>query len=269
MRQRDLVVPIVLGTLLVTVGCATKKFVRGEIQKSETKTEQQVGRVETELKADLTQEKTRVTGVASEVTQVRGIATDATKRADQAATKAEEATGRAGQAIAKADGAAGKAEEATGRAGQAIVKADEATGKAGQAIAKADETDNRLTRLWSGRNKQTLVETVVITFGFDKWELDDKGQTALLDLVRQVQGNPNVIVNLEGYTDNMGPAPYNLQLSQRRAEAVRRFLVDKGVDLHRVQSIGLGDTRPQADNRTKQGRDQNRRVAVKLFALAD
>ncbi len=276
MRQRHFVVPIVLGTLLVTVGCATKKFVREEIQKSETKTEQQVGRVETELKTDLSQEKTRVTGVASEVTQVRGIATDATKRADQAASKADEATGRAGQAIAKADDAAGKAgqatakaEEATGRAGQAITKADEATGKAGQAIAKADETDNRLTRLWSGRNKQTLVETVVITFGFDKWELDDKGQTALLDVVRQIQGNPNVIVNLEGYTDNMGPAPYNLQLSQRRAEAVRRFLVDKGVDLHRVQSIGLGDTRPQADNKTKQGRDQNRRVAVKLFATAE
>lgn len=272
MRQTVFLAPFIAGALLVTVGCATKKFVQEEVKKSETKLAQEVGKVE----SDLGQEKTRVTAVASEVGEVRVIATDATKRADdasgaasQAATRAEEAGGKAAQATTKADQAAAKAEDATGKSTQAIAKADDAAGKAGQAIAKADETDGRLTRLWTGRNKKNLVETVVISFGFDKWELDDKGQTALLELVKQIQGNPNLVIDLEGYTDSMGPTPYNLQLSERRAGAVRRFLVEKGVDLHRVQSIGLGPNRPMADNKTKQGRDQNRRVAVKVFAAGE
>jgi OOP family OmpA-OmpF porin len=265
MRQTVFLAPIIAGALLVTVGCATKKFVREEVTKSETKLTKEVGKVE----SDLGQEKTRVTAVTSEVKEVRGIATDATKRAGDASGRAEEAGGKATQAAAKADQAAAKAEDATGKSTQAIAKADEAAGKAGQAIAKADETDGRVTRLWTGRNKKNLVETVVISFGFDKWELDDRAQTALLDLVKQIQGNPNLVIDLEGYTDSMGPTPYNVQLSERRAEAVRRFLVEKGVDLHRVQSIGLGPSRPMADNKTKQGRDQNRRVAVKVFAAGE
>ena len=76
-------------------------------------------------------------------------------------------------------------------------------------------------------------------------------------------------LELEGYTDSAGDAMYNIQLSQRRSEAVRRFLVEKGVELHRIQSIGLGDIRPSADNGTAKGREQNRRVTVRTFAPAE
>jgi outer membrane protein OmpA-like peptidoglycan-associated protein len=276
MKHARLVAPLIAGTLILTVGCATKKFVREEVSKSETKLTQDVGRVET----NLGQETQRVTTVATEVKEVRGLATDAGKRAEeaggaasQAAAKAEqaggtarEATARADQATAKADQATARAEDATGKATQAITRADEAAGKAGQAMAKADETDGRLTRLWSSRHKRNLVETVVISFGFDRWELDDRAQTTLLELARQIQGKPDLVIDLEGYTDSMGPTPYNVQLSERRAESVRRFLVEQGVELHRIQSIGLGPSRPAADNKTKQGRDQNRRVAVKVFS---
>lgn len=265
MRQTFLIGSLAVGALFLAVGCATKSFVREEVTKSETKLAREVGRVD----ADLGEEKSRLRTVTSEVAQVRVVATEATQKAEeaggragQAAAKAEEATGKATQAVTRAD-------EARGRAEQAALRADEATGKAGQAMAKAEETDSRLTRLWTKRNQKSLLETVVVTFSFDKWELDDRAQTALLDLVKQLQANGNLIVDLEGYTDNMGPGPYNLQLSQRRAEAVRRFLVEKGIDVHRIQSIGLGDARPTADNKSKQGRDQNRRVAVKVFAPAD
>jgi OOP family OmpA-OmpF porin len=110
---------------------------------------------------------------------------------------------------------------------------------------------------------------MVVKFGFDKWHLDDRAETSLLEVVRQLQENPDVIVNIEGYTDGTGPAVYNVELSRRRAEAVRRFIVEKGIELHRVQTIGLGQARPAASNSTRQGRDQNRRVAVKLVMPAD
>ena len=236
----------VSGSLLVA-GCATKGFVREQVQASETRVGQDVQRLE----GDVGRERTRLGEVSGELETVRTSATDAGRRAGQAA----EAAGQAGAA----------AEAASTRAGQAQTRADEATQKAGQAQARADETDSRLSRLWSTRHKRSLGETVVVTFALNQWQLDDRAQTALLDVARQLQDSQDLIVDLEGHTDSTGPADYNLQLSQRRADAVRRFLVEKGVDLHRIQYIGLGDRRPAADNQSPAGRTQNRRVALKVY----
>jgi OOP family OmpA-OmpF porin len=71
---------------------------------------------------------------------------------------------------------------------------------------------------------------------------------------------------VEGHTDNVGADAYNLALSQRRADAVRKYLIDKGVAADRLQTKGLGETQPEADNATADGRAQNRRV---VFARTD
>jgi len=60
-----------------------------------------------------------------------------------------------------------------------------------------------------------------------------------------LQGNPTLVVELGGYTDPKGTVDYNYGLSQRRVEAVRRFLVEKGIPLSRVQAVGLGPSRPR------------------------
>jgi outer membrane protein OmpA-like peptidoglycan-associated protein len=255
------VLPVALVAVVAVSGCATKKFVREELQKSEAKTATEVGRIDQAL----AQGDTKVSGVAAQVVEVRTATEAVAKSAQDAGAKAAEADGKAVQADGKAVQAANRAEAADMRAGQAMGKAEEAGTMANQAMAKATETDQRLTRLWKDRNNRTLGDTVVIQFGFDKFQLDDKGQTALLEVVRALEQNPGAIVDLEGYTDNAGDSGYNVQLSQRRADAVRRFLVDKGVALHRIQSLGLGDARPVAGNNNRQGREQNRRVAVKMY----
>jgi outer membrane protein OmpA-like peptidoglycan-associated protein len=243
---------ILLAALSVAAaGCATKKFVREEVAKSEAKLGADVGRVE----GALSEEKTRTTALSDQLGQTR--------------TAVQQADNRAGEAADLAKAAQSRAEEAGAKASQAQARADEAHTTAGQALAKADETGARLTRLWSNRNKRVPGEAVAILFRFDRWDLDDRGQTSLLDLVRQLQDNPNLMVELEGYTDSVGAGPYNIQLSQRRAEAVRRFLVEKGVELNRIHSIGLGDIKPAADNATPKGREQNRRVMVRTFAPAE
>jgi outer membrane protein OmpA-like peptidoglycan-associated protein len=243
---------ILLAALpLVAAGCATKGFVREEVGKSEAKLGADVGRVE----GALTEEKTRTTQLSDQLGQTR--------------VAVQEADGRAVEATNLARTAQGRADEAGGKATQAQTRADEAHANAGQALTKADETSTRLTRLWSNRNKRVPGDTVSILFRFDRSDLDDKSQTALLELARQLQENPNLVVELEGYTDSQGAAPYNVQLSQRRAESVRRFLVEKGVELHRINSIGLGDIRPAADNGNSKGREQNRRVMVRTFAPAE
>lgn len=130
--------------------------------------------------------------------------------------------------------------------------------------ARADEVDARLTRLWQKRNVRDLADSVTVQFAFNRWDLDDKAQTTLVTLVKELQQNPKLVVDLEGYADPQGPREYNVQLSQRRVEAVRRYLVQQGIELPRIQSIGLGVLDdPKLPNAAK------RRVTVKLMVLAE
>ena len=150
-----------------------------------------------------------------------------------------------------------KVEEQATKAGE---RADAAHARAEAAHVRADGVDERLTRLWSSRHKRQDVESMDVTFGFDRWELDDGAQTTLLGFIKELQANPNLTVYLTGYTDPTGGVPYNIGLSQRRVEAVRRFLVSKGVALPRIQAIGLGvlDDGALTDA-------QKRRVTVRLM----
>ncbi len=74
--------------------------------------------------------------------------------------------------------------------------------------------------------------------------------------------NRNVVV--EGFTDSQGAAQYNVDLSQRRADAVRDYIVQRGFDATRIQAHGIGEARPVADNATAEGRANNRRVEIVL-----
>jgi outer membrane protein OmpA-like peptidoglycan-associated protein len=250
MAWRTVIGGLLGGAVLVT-GCATKKFVQEQIAKSQQRTGAEVGRVD----KSLGEEKARVDGLQKTLADTRTATEDAAKKAAEATTAANQASTRADEASAKAT--------------EAASKADAAGTTAKDALAKATDADQRLTKLSASRDKRTLTDTVVVQFDFDKWMLTDGAQTRLLELVKQLQDQPQISVELEGYTDSTGPVPYNIGLSQRRAETVRRFLVEKGVELPRIHSIGLGDIRPVADNKTKQGRDQNRRVSIRLYSPAE
>src|SRR5436309_14361014 len=130
-----------------------------------------------------------------------------------------------------------KVEEQATKAGE---RADAAHARAEAAHVRADGVDERLTRLWSSRHKRQDVERMDVTFGFDRWELDDGAQTTLLGFIKELQANPNLTVDLTGYTDPTGGVPYNIGLSQPRVGAVRRFLVSKGAALPRSQDTRLG-----------------------------
>jgi outer membrane protein OmpA-like peptidoglycan-associated protein len=77
-----------------------------------------------------------------------------------------------------------------------------------------------------------------------------------------IKGNPDANIVIEGHTDSQGQRDYNMQLSQRRADAVRDQLVARGVAADRIKTVGIGPDRPIADNRTPEGRANNRRVEI-------
>lgn len=78
---------------------------------------------------------------------------------------------------------------------------------------------------------------------------------------------PGTTAEIEGHTDNVGSDQYNLKLSKKRAESVMQHLINKGIDPSRMKAVGYGQTRPVADNSTKEGRDRNRRVVAVISAI--
>ncbi len=93
--------------------------------------------------------------------------------------------------------------------------------------------------------------------------IGDAANGVLLDVIALLQKYPESSVRIEGYTDNRGSSARNLELSQQRAEAVARVVVEQlGIDASRVTAVGMGDANPVASNDTREGRDQNRRVVA-------
>lgn len=101
-------------------------------------------------------------------------------------------------------------------------------------------------------------------FDFDKAVLKPEGKAKLADLADKVGGVNLEVVIAVGHTDSVGSAGYNQALSVRRAEAVKAFLVSKGIESNRVYTEGKGLTQPVADNATREGRAKNRRVEVEV-----
>lgn len=101
-------------------------------------------------------------------------------------------------------------------------------------------------------------------FDFDKSVLKPEGRAILDELAEKVQGiNLEVMVAI-GHTDSIGTQAYNQRLSERRAAAVKNYLVSKGIESDRVATEGKGELQPVASNKTKAGRAQNRRVEIEV-----
>ncbi|HEY7040824.1 MAG TPA: OmpA family protein [Methylomirabilota bacterium] len=112
--------------------------------------------------------------------------------------------------------------------------------RADEAVRKADTVDGRLTRLWTNRFNQKAASSLEVYFSPDSIDLTDAAQTVLVWVAKEMEQYPTLTVELGGYTDARGSVDYNYGLSQRRVDAVRKFLMDKGIQVARIQSASLG-----------------------------
>jgi OOP family OmpA-OmpF porin len=103
-----------------------------------------------------------------------------------------------------------------------------------------------------------------VFFDFDKAILKPEGKAKLDDLVSKLKGISLEVIIAIGHTDSIGSDAYNQKLSVRRAEAVKAYLVSKGIEPNRIYTEGKGKAQPIADNRTAEGRAKNRRVEIEV-----
>jgi len=120
-------------------------------------------------------------------------------------------------------------------------------------------------------NSQTEIKTnevIVlenILFEFDQSILQDSSKPSLDQLVAYLQDHPSHHIDIMGHTDAKGSAAYNLQLSQERAQTIATYLADSGVEMQRINPMGLGSQYPLVDNDRAEGRKLNRRVEVRIL----
>lgn len=111
---------------------------------------------------------------------------------------------------------------------------------------------------------QMVLDASDVLFDFDKWVIKKDAVPELDQWALFFQENPPVTAAIYGYADSTGPTEYNLNLSEKRAQAVVNYLVGKGVAPARLTAKGFGESHPVAPNTTSEGRQKNRRVELNL-----
>lgn len=112
--------------------------------------------------------------------------------------------------------------------------------------------------------KQAVVIQADALFDFDKSVLRPDGRKSIDDALAKVRGVDLEMVIATGHTDSVGTDAYNQRLSERRAAAVKEYLVSKGVPASKITTIGKGESQPVATNKTAEGRQKNRRVDIEF-----
>ena len=232
-------VPVML--LLATSACATKGFVKAQVADSNARISAVEAKSNEQIAALSNKEQTDISRVDEKIATTDNKVAEVSNTAQQANTTANQAN-------------------------QLAQQNQTATAANSTAISNLDKSMN-----------YSLVAKGDVTFGFNKYTLGPTDQAALDALAQQVQSRPRAVFELYGFTDPVGSKQYNLGLSQRRADAVARYLVHQGIPLRGIRIIGMGkEPVPQNLLADLQAVDPNatagnssrlaRRVLIRIYA---
>jgi len=242
--RNGIAITAALGLSLLGTGCATKKYVA----KTVAPVEQRVGSAEsknTEQDKALAAHTTQFGDVDRELSQTKERVTTADAKATQAGEAAKAADQKAGAAQTSAD--------------NAKTAADGARTFAEQGLTKLDQNMQAM-------NKFQMATSESVLFGFDQDTLTDDAKAQLDKLAAQAGGMERYVIEIQGYTDKSGTPAYNETLSERRAQAVARYLAaNHQIPVRSISILGLGYAQPVADDKTRDGRKANRRVEIRLW----
>jgi outer membrane protein OmpA-like peptidoglycan-associated protein len=203
--------------------------------------------------------------------QARLNAEQSAQQSQLAAQQAQLAAEQQAAARAKADANAAEAEARAAKAREAQQAAEQS---AQQASQQAEQVRERLRQQLNAVLQTTetarglIVNMSDVLFDFNKYTLKSEAREKLAKVSGILLAYPNLKLQVEGYTDNIGSDEYNQKLSEQRADSVRVYLVSQSVTDSNVSAKGLGKNDPIADNSTDKGRAQNRRVELVVSGAA-
>jgi outer membrane protein OmpA-like peptidoglycan-associated protein len=240
--KKSLITLLLTTTVLFSSGCvATRKFTRNEVKTSADALNARIDSTNGELKEtrdNVDRVNTRVTAVDGRVTTVDGRVTTVDGRVSALDAKTTE--------------------------GMASLKTD-----VNGVNTKVDKTNGDLSNLgdnFKNRNNFKVATEKKIPFKFDSAKLDPKLTADLDEVAAALNSNPDSLIVLEGNTDATGDTEYNVRLGERRVDAVRTYLaVEKMVPVYKIHMISFGSAKPIGDNKSKEGREQNRNVSVTVL----
>lgn len=202
---------VILIGLLATTGCATKKYVLGEVADLDKKVEGMESTIEENQKR-IKEHDERLSSLGSLITQQES-----------------------------------------------------------ELSSKASELDSKISEVKKFAQGTLIYQEILnndeVKFEFDKWDLTEEAMQALDMFVETlIAMNRGLYLTIQGHTDNTGPEAWNMLLGKRRADAVMEYFFKKyHIPLHRMEVISFGSSDPIADNSTREGRAQNRRVVILVY----
>jgi OmpA-OmpF porin, OOP family len=219
-----------------------------------------------------------VTLVASALLLMGGCATKkyVAKQTDPISAKVDEVTKQAQNTQKQLESDEPKISAAAEKADSADARATDAIGRADAASKKSDQVKSDLTTQFRSELSERIANIddykpagdVTVLFKFNSAQLTDEAKQQLDQLgTGKMNSVKRYFVAIQGFTDKIGDAQYNLELSRRRAEAVQTYLVAQhNIPVYRIQIVGLGKDKPVNDEKTRDDRQKNRRVEVTIFS---
>ncbi len=128
-----------------------------------------------------------------------------------------------------------------------------------------ESANNKIQRniLLTSTSRAIILDHLIFEMG--RAVINSKSYQSLDEVVAMMKDNTKVVIQLEGHTDNIGNAEKNMKLSQDRVEAVKKYLVSKGIDKNRIKTKAFGGTQPLSNERTEEAKALNRRVEMRVL----
>ena len=206
-----------LGTTVLAGGCATKKYVRTRVDDSSHELNARLDTDEKEIKGS-------ISSTQGQVEELNGVTRDHSQK------------------IAGLDN---NLKQTDTKAQQALTTGQTAQSSAQKAIGQVTTLDSK----FQNRNHYVVLNEEKVQFKFNSAKLEPDFKKVLDDIAQQLKQNPDTILVMEGHTDNSGSDDYNIQLGQKRVQAVVRYLVvEQDVPINRISDLSFGKDRPVAEN---------------------
>ena len=214
----------------ISSGCATKKYVRGQVAPIEEATQNLGSRLE--------ESNQKLDGkIDSNSTQIEELGSVTREQKQQIASVDQKSQ-------------------------QALETGEGAQTTANTAVAQVTDLEGKFVN----RNNYIVLSEEQIQFAFDSARIEETYRGMLDGVALQIKQSPDAILVMEGRTDATGDSEYNIRLGEKRAEAVLRYLVvEQGVPMHKVYKMSFGAASPIAANDTRDGRAQNRAVVLQVM----